>query len=157
MFRITLLLVLRAKNDFLDNIRVFSCHCFFNIATLLKAVRLFPDVEWVEIPASASVLVVLGGLCTISMDIRKLRGIRFACDGLPFSPPTFLKDYFSTLASLQFVEFRGEVGCFQRWYRGSNVPVEIRWKSSGGTEWLSDWMKDVVEVESEEPLPELLF
>ncbi|KDQ32129.1 hypothetical protein PLEOSDRAFT_154333 [Pleurotus ostreatus PC15] len=145
------------RNSFLDNIRVFSCHSYFGPTVLLKGVLFFPNLQWMEIRSSASIHEVFKGLCTISEHIRNLRGVRFAYqEATPFLVSE-AKKCFDALASLQFVEFCGELGCCQRWHRDSVAPTEIRWKSLGGSEWLFDWEKDVVEVDGDEILPDWLF
>ncbi|KAL4256903.1 F-box domain-containing protein [Pleurotus pulmonarius] len=145
------------RNSFLNNIRVFCCHSYFNPAVLFKGISFFPNLEWLEIRSMTNIPEVLRTLCTFSTHLHELRGVRFAYqEGTPFLFREANK-CFDAIASLEFVEFSGDLGCCHRWLRGSVAPTEVRWESSGGTEWLSDWEKGVVEVDSDEILPDWLL
>ncbi len=86
-----------------------------------------------------------------------LRGIRFANQVVPPRPFPLLQLYFTRGASLEFVEFYEELGGFRRWYRHSSEPVTVRWRCLAGNEWLSDWVEDVDQIDSEEQLLDGLF
>ncbi len=134
---------------FLENIRVLSCHSTFH--PLTELVAFFPNLEWIEIRESRVHLrVAEQGLFPALERTHKLRGIRFAHQVVPPHHWLLLEVYFNIVASLQFVEFYEVLGGFQRWYRHSIEPITVRWRCLAGNEWLSDWVEDVDQIDSEE-------